>query len=383
MGDPVPVLLQGDSRRAAAIVQGHFSGCVVSPPFSDSLQNSKERSGLVYGNARYGHKDTVTDMTPHAYGQSPGQLGSMREGDFSAAISSPPYVGGGHHADQTGAWNTNGRGQGQTRDVAGYGQTPSQLGQMKEGDVDAAISSPPYNGPFSQTHPGTAGGKRGTESPDGGFQRYGNTPGQLEGLPDGGVDAAIEGFQAAVSSPPFMSSDNRDPSDKTPRMGRSVGPKYSNESPRNSTIGGDRTSDRAKAAQKERAEAVKNLGEIVSVGNNGTLVNLETFWSAAREILLQVWKLLKPVGYCAWIVKDYVKAGKRVPFCDNWARLCEACGFEVIERAHAMLVKEETHPGLFGAETKRKERKSFFRRLAEKKGSPRIDHEEVIFARKP
>jgi hypothetical protein len=30
-----------------------------------------------------------------------------------------------------------------------------------------------------------------------------------------------------------------------------------------------------------------------------------------------------------------------------------------------------------------KERKSFFRRLAEKKGSPRIDHEDVIIMRKP
>lgn len=31
----------------------------------------------------------------------------------------------------------------------------------------------------------------------------------------------------------------------------------------------------------------------------------------------------------------------------------------------------------------RTERKSFFRRLAEKKGSPRIDHETVLVMRKP
>ena len=36
-----------------------------------------------------------------------------------------------------------------------------------------------------------------------------------------------------------------------------------------------------------------------------------------------------------------------------------------------------------GATPRRTERKSFFRRLAEKKGSPRIDWEDVIIMRKP
>ena len=36
-----------------------------------------------------------------------------------------------------------------------------------------------------------------------------------------------------------------------------------------------------------------------------------------------------------------------------------------------------------GARARLKERKSFFRRLAEKKGSPRIDHEDIIIMRKP
>jgi hypothetical protein len=49
-----------------------------------------------------------------------------------------------------------------------------------------------------------------------------------------------------------------------------------------------------------------------------------------------------------------------------------------------MLVEETTHAQLFGADhVMRKERKSFFRRLAEKKGSPRIDYEEVLICRRP
>ncbi len=49
-----------------------------------------------------------------------------------------------------------------------------------------------------------------------------------------------------------------------------------------------------------------------------------------------------------------------------------------------MLVKEKRHKSLYGGEiVTRTERKSFFRRLAESKGSPRIDYEEVLIVRKP
>lgn len=89
-------------------------------------------------------------------------------------------------------------------------------------------------------------------------------------------------------------------------------------------------------------------------------------------------------GVACWILKDYVKKGQRVPFCDNWARLCEAVGFRVVQRVRCWLVKEENNPGLFGTVTKRTERKSFFRRLHERKpGAVRIDWEEVLFVVKP
>jgi hypothetical protein len=48
-----------------------------------------------------------------------------------------------------------------------------------------------------------------------------------------------------------------------------------------------------------------------------------------------------------------------------------------------MLVKETHDNGLFGEIVEKKERKSFFRRLAESKGSPPIDYETVLCMRKP
>ena len=81
-----------------------------------------------------------------------------------------------------------------------------------------------------------------------------------------------------------------------------------------------------------------------------------------------------------WVVKHFVRNKQRVDFPGDWRKLCEHVGFETIQEVHASLVSEETRSHLFdGERTTRRERKSFFRRLAEKKGSPRIDFETVLF----
>lgn len=67
----------------------------------------------------------------------------------------------------------------------------------------------------------------------------------------------------------------------------------------------------------------------------------------------------------------------------DWRKLCEHVGFEMVKEVHAMLVSEERKPDLFdGERLVKREYKSFFRRLAEKHGSPRIDFECVLFMRK-
>jgi hypothetical protein len=94
---------------------------------------------------------------------------------------------------------------------------------------------------------------------------------------------------------------------------------------------------------------------------------------------------LRPGGVAIWVTKDFVRKGVRVPFGDQWLALCESRGFVTMCRHHAMLVEhygEQT--GLFGDATAlTTSRKSFFRRLAESKGSPEINWEDVICVRKP
>lgn len=195
-----------------------------------------------------------------------------------------------------------------------YGDTPGQLGRLREGDVAAVVSSPPFE-------KGAEGGLRGSKFKD---------------------PAA---FAAAMSA-----ADGKN--------------------------GRHAASPAARLAQLWR-DSNRVYGD--TNGNIGNDTG-ETFWSAAREIVEQCWHVLRPGGHAIWVVKDYVKAGRIVPFCANWRLLCESVGFRTLCEHRAMLVKDlgEEH-SLFEAPKRRtKERKSFFRRLAEKKGSPRIDWETVI-----
>ena len=108
----------------------------------------------------------------------------------------------------------------------------------------------------------------------------------------------------------------------------------------------------------------------------------DTFWSAAKQIVAECHKILRDGGFAIWVVKSFVRKGKIVDFPGDWRRLCEAEGFETLHEHHAMLVKETTHNGLFEDITVVKAKKSFFRRLAESKGSPPIDYETVFCMRK-
>ena len=105
--------------------------------------------------------------------------------------------------------------------------------------------------------------------------------------------------------------------------------------------------------------------------------------SAAAEIIRECHAILKPGGYAVWVVKAFVRKKQIVDFPGDWRKLCEACGFETVTEAHAMLVAEERRPHLWdGEKVTKRERKSFFRRLAESKGSPAIDFETMLFMRR-
>lgn len=246
---PLPVIVQGDSRKFHEIVR-EVCGVVTSPPYADSI-------------------DRPSGIDPDKVKKPGGPNGNT------------------------------------FHDI--YGESSGQIGRLKEGALEAVVTSPPWES-------NCEGGVKGS---------------RLKNAPTEGK--------------------------------------------------GHYASPAAREAQMERDEQ-KTYGE--SPGQIGKDSG-ETYWIAMKSVYSSCFLAIKPGGFIGVVVKDYVKNKQVVPLCDDTARLLEHCGFVVVERVHAMLVKKTSHDDLFnGATTQTKSRKSFFRRLAEAKGSPEINFEQVIFAQK-
>jgi len=286
-------LHNGDSRDLLRVIAG---GDVVvsSPPWGDMLDDAR----VEQADRRALADDLGLNNSEHVSPIDMEKVGKRVRRGYSAAISSPPY------AETTITENRQFTSEQQPsrpnasdlRNAGGdaYGSTPGQLGAMKSGSFDAAISSPPF----------------------GAAQTFG--------------------------SPIVYNGDNIN----------------------------------------TRAYSPDNQG--TSAGNLANNTG-DDFWTAARQIVEQTFLALAPGGHACWVVKDYVKAGKRVPFCDQWRQLCESVGFVALHEHRAMLVRDNgSSMTLDGGTVKHQvESKSFFRRLAEKKGSPRIDWETVLCMEKP
>jgi len=240
--------------------------------------------------------------------------------------------------------------------------------------VDCVVGSPPFQG----AHSGTVDKTSMVPPNDGGAfaaaienDAYGKTPGQLGNMPAGNVDAV-------VGSPPWEAGADGVIKKRKFKDPAAFAAKMSHADVLQANRHGN--TPKSRLAQMERDEQ-KIYGD--TEGNIGNQTG-QTFWTAARDIVRECHAILKPGVLAVWVCKDFIRKGARVPFSDDWRRLCESEGFDLVEWIHASLVKTESHPDLFGGDdiVKTTERKSFFRRLAEKKGSPAIDHEDVLILRK-
>jgi hypothetical protein len=248
-----------------------------------------------------------------------------------------------------------------------------RLAELLGGGCEAVVTSPPYaDTPVADLPRGKAGGasggigtqyrlgNRGTNArkkADGTLtESYGTAPGQLGNLPAGDADAVL-------TSPPYaeclrVHGDGID-WEKTCAAHR-----------------GSRSAGRGAVADGY-GHAEGQLGAAPA----------ETYWSEVAKVWQQTWLLLRPGGVLCAVLKDHVKRGARVPLCDQTLRLLLSLGFEPVERIRCLLVRETAEASLFGGEcVRQKSRKSFFRRIHERRYPPgdprRIDWEEIVVVRK-
>lgn len=269
-------------------------------------------------------------------------------------VSSPPYAeirqdGGSPRDGYKGLTNYSG----EPRNYWRTQRDQNNLGNMPEGNfqdviekADLVVSSPPY-AEGEKGHPSLGSvnnddwGKDGRDITRrrGKTGEYGHTPGNLANLKEGS-------FELCVSSPPYETGGHH-----------------------NHQMDAWNKNQRGQHFTKEKSGYGKSEGQVGG----------DTFWSASLEIVQQCFDLLKPNGHAIWVTKRYVKNKKIVEFSDRWLALCESVGFRLVCRHQAMLVKDHgTQITINGEKKITTERKSFFRRLAESKGSPRIDWEDII-----
>ena len=174
---------------------------------------------------------------------------------------------------------------------------------------------------------------------------YGTSPGQIGRMKAGNIDGV-------VCSPPYAEG-----------LGHGGEPTHKGKEP-------DRNLDGMQSGYGN------------TKGNIGNERN-DTYWEAMRDVLSECHKILKPGGVTILVLKAYIKGGRKVHLPQQTLKLLIHLEFTPLERIKAMLVKETVTPGLFGEIKKVTERKSFFRRLHEKKRPDlKIDFEEIIICRK-
>jgi hypothetical protein len=391
-------IIQGDSRRLAEVVAA--AGCVVdSPPYAETpiagFNAGVKASGGLGKQYKLGNNPGGSQQVGDiGYGHTPGQLAALPPGTPPAIISSPPFAG-----------NSGGRGEASRQGIdaalfdrhsggmiGGMGDEPGNLGNLPMGNGPVIVSSPPYVDsmekiggidPAKSNHIGGPHSQMNRSD-----TRYGTAPGQLGAM--------------VVGSPPFADSVGSDDPDK--RGGLFRDEKRRNDTNLTGTYGeteGQLGAMKAGAVigsppfEKSIPQQDKDFcaphdstgylkGDYGSTAGQIGATQGDTFWAAARLIVEQCALLLPEGGAAIWVVKGYIKNGQYVDFPGQWQALCEACGFETVHVHRAMLVKKNGAQAGFdgGMVSKDVARKSFFRRLAERKGSPPIDFETVLCTRK-
>ena len=311
-----------------------------------------------------GQKNTPGAGAEMRYGSTPGNLGNLRATDagLDAVVSSPPYE---HDTDVHGDTRPDdNRPGGRNFTERNYGGHPDNIASLRATDAgfSAAVSSPPYADGAQHT----GGDDPKPEHIEGGELRhvdYGRSAGQLAAM-------RADGFDGAVSSLPYEASMSSDTSGiDWSKMHREDG------KPRDMSI---------EPGQRNRPGAGASMRYGLSNGQLGSSSG-DDFWSAARLIIEQTYVVLRPGAHAVWVLKRFVRDGAIVEFPQQWAKLCETLGFRIIHWHRAMLIEDHGTQFAIDGNHKRhiKKRASFFRRLAEAKGSPAIDWEDVVCMEKP
>ena len=321
-------ILQGDSRRLSKLLS-KSDVAVVSPPFEqsrhyygDKSDEFWEKKAELSKRPAWLNKDGKTRQTierqEEGYGDNPSNIGNLKYKEMVGVVS-PPYqdvnVEGGVHRFGLGNlekhWSKS-----QPKDFQhNYSQNPENIGNLKDTSF-VGITSPPF---FNET------------------------------------GAGKEVYESLGKRWNALPSYERD--------------KYK------SSYGGDRLSEKAIKEREERIRTTDNIGSLNVFGNKGKDLS-QNYLSA----MLQVYKEASKVcPIICTVTKNPTRAGKLRRLDLDTAKLLELAGYTIVDYHRAVLFKTYEQSTLTGGTKKEhKGRLSFFKRLSLSKGNQASQWEDII-----
>jgi len=352
----IPFKYSDDPQNIGNLKLGEVDAVLTSPPYAESLTKHNEQT-----------EKTVREKLGSAF-MTPGRLaaqkrmqggysnkrdrkniGNLPPGKVDVVLTSPPYADIHQVPSDSPQWTAyfqqmlqekgyiewqgkryteaewrrmnhgriDGRSTKGLKKDAKYSDNPENIGNLEhESDVDAIITSPPYEATFNVKQHTLSGIAR----RDPNFRRevggYGESEANIGNLRRG------DKVDAIVTSPPYEGSVNapNDPERRAERMQRAgYDPK--------TIVGG-------KARCGEIDWKYSNKPE--NIGNEKG----ETYLSAMLKCYREMYKVLKPNGLCIVVLKNFIRRWAVVDLIGDTIKLCEHVGFRLVKRIRFVLPTE-------------------------------------------
>lgn len=336
--------ISSDSKNIDNKPYGSVDAIITSPPFGVA-QRGGGIAQRGYDGPKHGPTDLLGKRSymPENVGESKGQISRLDYGSVDAIITSPPYVDAVHKRRKRGTgYHAEPHRRAKQSNLPNYSQDPANIGNLPHGQVDAIVTSPPYVPKDDRQVPW--GHKHGALEEDdkkrgfgrtGGFRgSYGDDPSNI------GNPRKYGEVDAIVTSPPYeeaMGKKHHSPRADKIAEEKSLSTTYTKRAdviitipPYEGSLEG--TSRHTKGGIPERDPKLGQTGfyRSGSVGNIGNLKS-ETYLSAMLQVYAECFKVLKSGGLMVLVIKDFIRNKKVVRLDLDTKRLCEAVGFWWVE----------------------------------------------------
>jgi DNA modification methylase len=343
----------------------HFDLIITSPPYAESIKTvssghqgpeggalewqhiiakQTERMRKLFAEGRFRRKGTFLHVAHPSsmsnqiagYGINPENIGNLPYGIVDAIVTSPPYSEGiGHAQGELGKRQTEEeklRYSWRIELAKKYREQWSEenIAILPHGEIDAVITSPPYEASISPGKENFAWlGKRGFDPKEMELMRktdfkryreirkksgYSENKENIGNLSHGNIDAIL-------TSPPYEAT-----------LGFKQG-------------GGSKKAisfvEEHKSLQIKRSGLIaveKNLPYPYSTSEKqiGNLSE-ETYLSAMLKVYRECWMVLKPNGLMILVLKNFIRNYEVVDLVEDTIKLCQAVGFKLRRRIHHIL----------------------------------------------